>query len=103
MVSFQIGPAGMGSQIKLKTAPEIRWRVEPQGKIERIDIIRDGRVVHSAADKSGKWIDKAVSAGRHWYYLRVKEQGLHRKYPHNVAPAWGKWAWSSPIWSEIEI
>jgi len=69
----------------------------PQGAIEKVEIIRDGKVMQESNKKAGTWIDRDIKPGRNWYYLRLKEKGQHMKYPHNVAPAWGKWAWSSPV------
>jgi hypothetical protein len=97
-VAFWLNDTFMGGQTTSNIPPNVRWRVIPHGKLKRIDVIRNGKTVHSSDRKSGEWRDETVPEGRHWYVIQAKEEGNHQRYPHNIAMAWGKYAWSSPIW-----
>lgn len=97
-VAFWINDGFMGQRIATETAPVVRWQVRPQNAIERIDVVRAGEIVYTTEMPEGDWVDEAAPAGESWYYIQVKEVGEHKRYPHNVAPAWGKYAWTSPIW-----
>jgi hypothetical protein len=101
IVAFWLNDTFMGGETTSDTPPTLRWRVIPHGELERIDLIRDGETVHSSDRMSGEWRDVTVSKGGHWYIIQVKEEGDHHRHPHNVAMAWGKYAWSSPIWLNI--
>ncbi len=67
------------------------------GAIDRVDVIRDGKVVHTAKpDKAADetrfhWDDPAPSKGEKasYYYVRVVQKD-------------GQMAWSSPIWVQME-
>jgi hypothetical protein len=102
VVAFWLNDSFMGGETTSDTSPNVHWHVVPHGKLEKIDVIRNGIIVHSSDRKSGEWRDETVPAGRHWYIIQVKEEGSHQRYPHNVAMAWGKYAWSSPIWLNIK-
>jgi hypothetical protein len=102
VVTFWLNDTFMGGESKSYNPPKLRWRIIPHGKLERIDLIRDGKTIHSSNRKSGEWRDVTVKEGQHWYILQVKEEGKHQRHPHNVAMAWGKYAWSSPIWLNFE-
>ena len=92
----------MGQELSLSDYPVLCWQVKPESSLEKVEIIRNGRVVYKSNKKAGKWVDNDVSTGVNWYYLRVKEEGVHKRYPHNIAPARGKWAWSSPVWIRFQ-
>ena len=97
-IDFRINEAFMGEALKTNAIPTLFWRVHPHETIEKVQVIRDGELVFRSEETEGEWTDESAGAEPHWYYLQVKEKGAHARYPHNVAPAWGKWAWSSPIW-----
>gem|GEM_PF-6572332 len=97
VVDFRCNDAFMGARLKVTAPPHLTWRVRPQTGLDHISVIRDGAVVYTAADAAGTWKDHTLAPGRHWYVLQAKEQGDQVRCPHNVAPAWGKYAWSSPI------
>ena len=101
-IDFRVNGAMMGQEINADAAPVLSWRVAPHASLEKIEIVRDGEVAFSSHAATSAWTDTAARAGDHWYYLRVKEKGVHKRYPHNVAPAWGKWAWSSPVWVDVK-
>ena len=95
-LDFRVGGIFMGSEGSVHNAPKVRWRIHPFGKLESATILRDGCGVYKTRSESGVWLDDDAAPGRHWYVLEVKEYGQQRRYPHNVAAAWGKYAWSSP-------
>ena len=97
-VAFWINDSFMGSDIIADAELVLRWRVQPWREIERIEIVYRGQVIHRTQKCRGQWTCENSPEPNSWYYLRVKEKGRQKRYPHNVAPAWGKWAWSSPIW-----
>ncbi|MBN1445862.1 MAG: DUF3604 domain-containing protein [Candidatus Omnitrophica bacterium] len=101
-VAFWIDSAFMGQSVHCSKAPHVRWRVRAQGTLESVEIKRDGDTVLKTDTSNGDWTDKKAARGKHWYVLQVKESGRYERHPHNVAPAFGKYAWSSPIWVTIE-
>jgi len=100
-IDFRINGVMMGGALSVDGPPVLAWRVAPDGPLEKIEIIRDGEAVFASRAAAGECTDTTARPGEHWYYLQVKEKGAHRRYPHNVAPAWGKWAWSSPVWVDL--
>jgi hypothetical protein len=101
-LAFWLNDSFMGGETTSDAPQNVRWHVIPHGKLERIDVIRNGKTVHSSDKSSGEWWDETIPEGRHWYIIQVKEEGSHQRHPHNVAMAWGKYAWSSPIWMNTE-
>ena len=101
-VAFWINDSCMGEQLGARESPTLRWHIQPQTDMEKVEVIRNGRIVHRSGLSSGIWVDERVRPGQYYYYLQVKEQGRHKRYPHNIAPAWGKYAWTSPIWVNIQ-
>ena len=100
-IDFRVDGVMMGGALSAGTPPVLVWRVAPHASLEKVEIIRDGEVAFSSRAAADEWTDTTARPGVHWYYLQVKEEGVHKRYPHNVAPAWGKWAWSSPIWVHV--
>ena len=98
ILAFWINDAFMGDILNTRGQLTFSWKVVPHGRVESIEIICNGEVVHRSIREEWHWHLRAEEWKPGWYYLRVKERGEHARYPHNVAPAWGKWAWSSPIW-----
>jgi hypothetical protein len=96
-LAFWVNDAFLGSETSCSGRPLIRWRVQPWRALERVMVIRDGRRAHQSSKKTGQWVDEEVSPGRHWYMLQAEERGAYRRHPHNVAAAFGKYAWSTPI------
>ncbi len=97
-VVFTVNDAFIGETATGSSSPEIRWQAFAERPIEYIAIIRDGVVVHHTDRTDGVWHDRAVAPGHHWYLLELKEAGEYVRHPHNLAPAWGKYLWTSPIW-----
>lgn len=95
---FKCHDAIMGDSINIGSSPLLQWEIYPFTELEKLEIIKNGKVVFSSSATAGEWEDKEISNGRNWYVLQAKEKGEHIRHPHNVAMAWGKYAWSSPIW-----
>ena len=102
LLAFWLDDIFMGGEFTSNTPPVLRWQIIPHGKLESIELIRDGKTIHTSNKKYGKWQDVTVPKGQHWYIIQAKEEGNYQRHPHNVAAAWGKYAWSSPIWLNIE-
>lgn len=95
---FYVNDCFMGGRLKLDSHPVISWEITAHNEFESVKIIRDGETVHLSSKSHGKWLDESIHDGRHWYILEVREKGEYKRYPHNVASAWGKYLWTSPIW-----
>ncbi len=100
-VDFRVNGALMGEEIKTKDLPLLEWKVAPPAELESVKIIRDGKSVFESGEKEGKWRDRELPPGRHWYFLQAKERGKQERYPHNLAPASGKYSWTSPVWVNL--
>jgi len=100
-VAFMVNDCFMGGKCRSKRPPVIRWQIIPHGELEKVEIIRNASVIYRTTSKTGQWRDESARDGHFWYYVRVKEKGPHKRYPHNIAPARGKWAWSSPVWVKV--
>ncbi len=94
---FYVDAAFIGGESRGVDGPLLRWQVCCHHSLEHIRIIRDGETVFCSECLNGEWRDSAVLPGSHWYYLEVKEAGDYPRYPHNVAPAFGKYLWTTPI------
>ena len=81
----------MGDAFTTREVPAFEVRVIGTGPIERIDVLRDSKVVDTlkpdGGEYKGTWKDPRPAQGRHYYYVRVlqKDQQL---------------AWGSPLWVE---
>ncbi len=88
-----LSPADIGAPDPTTTAPvPIHVRVAGTAPIERVEILRDGQVVHTRGGNA--WdlafeFEDTPSAGAHYWYVRVWQ-------------ADGEMAWSSPIWLRPE-
>ncbi|NQU43350.1 DUF3604 domain-containing protein [bacterium] len=102
-VAFWVEDAFMGGEAVCSGAPMVRWKVTPHEEVETVTVIRDGKPCCQSGAVEGEWQDRKVRTGSHWYMIEVKEKGKQEMYPHNVAMAWGKYAWSSPVWVQVSI
>ncbi len=99
---FYVNDCFMGGHLSTAERPvAVKWQITPHHKFESVTIIRDGQPVHRCTEISGEWLDREVVPGQHWYLLEVKEEGEYQRYPHNVASAWGKFLWTSPVWIKL--
>ncbi len=93
VLDFRIGSHFMGDELTTKRLPPLQVQVIGTSPIERIDIIRDEKLIYSG--KSGKkevsmtHNDKDAGPGLHYYYVRV------------IQDDW-EMAWSSPIWVTLQ-
>ena len=91
-VSFKINDAWMGEEVISKTPPKIKFEVLGSSKIKYAILVRDnknllylGKDLHEGRGVRTEYIDKDLSVGEHWYYIRLIQDN-------------GEMAWSSPIW-----
>jgi hypothetical protein len=79
----------MGDAFEAAGAPALQIRVHGTGKLARVDVLRDSKVVATlrgkGAEYRGTWTDPAPLAGTHYYYVRVSQED-------------GELAWGSPLW-----
>ena len=102
LVAFWINGKIMGSEMTITSPPRIEWSIETFSGTEAatIELVRNGEVINTTKNE-GEYIDADIPKQNNWYYLRVTEHREYVKYDHNVAQAFGKWAWSSPIWVRL--
>ncbi len=88
LLDFEVSDVEMGQEGKAKRA-EVEATVHGAGELARLEIIRDGAVVHAVEveglDVEIKWEDPKEVGERAWYYLHVIQRD-------------GEEAWSSPVW-----
>ena len=87
LLDFKISGALMGEELIPETTPEITADIHACTPIETVDVIKNGKVVHSRPDMPEdctlSWQDTSGEPG--WYVLRVTQIDSQK-------------AWSSPIW-----
>jgi hypothetical protein len=83
----------MGDSFKTSTAPALEINVQGAGKVARIDILKDNKVVETLnpgrPEYKGKWTDPKPEQGVHYYYVRVLQKD-------------GELAWTSPMWIDYQ-
>ncbi len=89
LLDVQVNGEPAGSEVASDGSVELRVVVHGTAPIERVDIIRGDRLVHTvlpdSLDASVDWTDPAPLAGETWYYVRVTQAN-------------GGFAWSTPTW-----
>jgi hypothetical protein len=79
----------MGDSFKSDAPPKLDIHAIGTGDIERIDVLRDSKVVDiikpPGREYKSAWSEPKPPAGVHWYYVRVVQKN-------------GELAWSSPLW-----
>ena len=89
LLDVQVNGEPAGSEVASDSRVEMRVEVHGTAPIERIDIIRGDRLVHTelpdSLDASAHWTDPAPLVGETWYYVRVTQAN-------------GGFAWSTPTW-----
>jgi hypothetical protein len=90
IVDVRSGKHIMGDTFGQAEPVKLEMNIAGTGPLERIDIIKDSRVVKTiepkGADYKGEWTDEKAD-GKHYYYVRVLQK--------DKAMAWG-----SPMWVE---
>ncbi|MFV1995604.1 MAG: DUF3604 domain-containing protein, partial [Verrucomicrobiales bacterium] len=101
--------AFMGGEARVKTGAEVSLslRVEGTRVIEAATLVRDGVEVRTFPGDGTKQlaalhVDPELAPGDHWYYWRVISEGVAPRLPGNVEVAFGKTAWSSPLFVVVE-
>lgn len=101
-LDFRINGNIMGSEVKSKESPVIFVRILATTPVTTVQIYRNNQVIHIERGKGRRlefeYADKSFRKGTSHYYVRVTQQGEIKKYPSNIATAYGNLAWSSPIW-----
>lgn len=89
ILDFRMGGHLMGDEIRAVRPPEARVKVIGTGKIQRVDIIRNGMAVYTSGPGPERldfrYKDESPGPGENYYYIRVRQED-------------GNMAWSSPIW-----
>lgn len=90
LLDFAVSGVEMGREGRAKKL-KVKATVHAVQELERIEIVRDGEVVHSEAveglDAKLTWTDPEKVGERTWVYLHVIQRD-------------GEEAWSSPVWLE---
>jgi len=111
LLDFTLSGASMGSELSAAETPELKPRrvitaaVHGTAAVEAIDVIRNGRVLHTATGDSPdarlEWVDEAPLAEVLmdpakfcprpfcYYYIRIRQ-------------ADGEMAWASPVWIDSD-
>lgn len=87
-IEFTVNGSPMGTVIKSKTNPKLKFSVDGTAPIKRITVIRNEKnyqVFEPKLDFSGEWTDPKPLKGDNRYYLRIEQVD-------------GNMAWSSPVW-----
>jgi hypothetical protein len=92
---MQMGPHFMGSEFTAAEVPPLEVAVVGTAEIERIDVIKDNRVVYShqpnppSRQAQFQFQDMQPAPGVHYYYARVIQRDRNM-------------AWLSPIWVKVQ-
>ena len=99
---FRVSGAFMGGEVITETPPLVQVDVRCDAPIRKIEIVRDGSLVHSeqlnTRDLSLTWQDDSCPPGEHFYYVHILFEGEEVNPHGNIASAYGVHAWSSPVW-----
>jgi hypothetical protein len=91
LLDFRLNEQLMGAALKADGPPRLRVSVVGAAPLERVEVIRDDRLVlirrGGGEQESFDFVDADCSRGAHHYYVRVSQID-------------GEFAWSSPIWFE---
>ncbi len=89
IVEFRADGHFMGEEYETDQPPTLTLRVTGTAPIARVDLIRSGQYIYTAAPGKRHVViehtDRACPPGTHWYYFRIVQ-------------ADGEIAWASPIW-----
>ncbi len=95
---FWVNEAFMGEQLAEADGYGARVVVDAPREVESVEIFGDGEVVATLTDLPAQFevqVDDLPAC--RWYYAKITMPGEFPKYPSNIAPAAGPWAWSSPV------
>ena len=101
-LSFRIFDAFMGGTTHTPDRPVLEFEVRCRSKIETIEVVRNGTVVHTTHpdryESRLEWEDYQRLNGPAYYYVHVQFEGEEPQLYFNMSVPYGKHAWSSPIW-----
>ena len=101
-LSFKIFDAFMGGTTYTSDRPVLEFEVRCRRKIETIEVVRNGTVVHTTHpdryESRLEWEDGQRLNGPAYYYVHVQFEGEEPHLYFNMSVPYGKHAWSSPIW-----
>ena len=101
-LSFRIFDAFMGGTTHTTDRPVLELKVRCRRKIETIEVVRNGTVVHTTHpdryESRLEWEDGQRLNGPAYYYVHVQFEGEEPQLYFNMSVPYGKHAWSSPIW-----
>ncbi|HEX4129362.1 MAG TPA: hypothetical protein VHZ24_04915 [Pirellulales bacterium] len=93
IVSFEADGHFMGQEFTTGKPPALRLKVHGTGKIDRIDLIRNGQYIYASSpgkrDVDVTYTDMQPEAGTNYYYFRLLQDN-------------GEVAWASPVWINFE-
>ncbi len=98
VVWLQVDDLFMGDEGATSRKPVVRAHARATTEIERVQIIRDGRVVAEewggGEELSLEFADEGAEPGEHYYYVKAfqRADAVH-SYPGQ--------AWSSPVWATV--
>lgn len=90
LIEFEANGVPMGGELQLDGPLTLKWLVAGDGVLDRIDIVSNGQVLHTAAGEGGRVAESELlieQATPGYFYLRA-------------TLADGGAAWSSPIWGD---
>ena len=95
LVETMVAKAPMGSSVDATAPVLVQSRVLVPKPGFLVEVIRDGKVIHSQKEQEKHavldWMDKDVSPGKHYYYVRVTSHVF----------ALVEMAWSSPVFVRV--
>lgn len=120
-IDLRVDGLFIGEEGTVSRSPHIELTAEAPVTIEKLELWRDDDCI-ACTDGSGiDLIDRDACPGVHYYWARVKcvgEESFNEldapripdsrpfvsvgRYPFNFARAHGPYAWSTPIWAEIQ-
>ncbi len=90
LVDFRVDGHLMGASVPISGPPTLTVKVVGTGPIEKVEVIKDNRYVHTheargATEVDFDYRDNTPDIGGSYYYVRVEQRD-------------GELAWASPIW-----
>jgi hypothetical protein len=114
IIRFSVSGTVMGSEGRTADLPSVSLSVSCDMPVEQVRIVRDGQEIHRAepgeTEMQMRWTDQKVSRGSHWYYAHLQfgventevDWTAPMPLPWNTKPAYGRDAWTSPVWLEFD-
>jgi hypothetical protein len=88
IADFRVNGHLMGEEIEIDSPPEIQVKVFGTAEIEKVEIIRNGEVIHTHTGASSiekfSYTDNAIGETDNYYYVRVTQED-------------GNMLWASPV------